>query len=59
MRQINSVCSNESYGDVEKDDTFIQVVGDVGRLHPHIGHIDGAREQKENSQAGQQQAQSH
>lgn len=37
---------------------FVSVVGDVGGLHSHVGDVDGAREEEEDGQAGQQQAQS-
>lgn len=41
------------------DASFVQVVGDVGRLHSHVGDVDGAGEQEEDGQAWQQQAESH
>ena len=39
-----------SYCNVEIDDPLVLVIGDVGRLHAHVGDIDGAREEEENSQ---------
>lgn len=45
--------------DVEVDDPLVLVVGDVGRLHAHVGDVDGAREEEEHRQAGQQQAERH
>lgn len=49
----------QSHCDVEIDDPFVHVVGDVGALHAHVGDVNGAREQEENGQAGQQQAEHH
>lgn len=49
----------EPYRDIEIDDPSVKVIGDVGRLHSHIGDINGAREQEEHRQARQQQAKGH
>lgn len=46
----------QSYRDVEIDDPSLLVVRDEGRLHPHVGDVNRAREEEENSQAWQQQA---
>lgn len=51
--------AKQSYCDVEIDASFVQVVGDVGRLHSHVGDVDGAGEQEEDGQAWQKQAENH
>lgn len=38
------MASQISYCDVEIDNSFVFVVGDVGSLHSHIGDINRARE---------------
>lgn len=64
LQGVITVCFNgsraaQSYCDVEIDNPFVQVVGDVGGLHSHIGDINRSWEQKENSQSRQQQAKCH
>ncbi len=51
--------ATQSYCNVEINDSFVQIIGHVGRLHSHVGDINGAGEQEENSQARQQQAKGH
>lgn len=45
--------------DVEVNAALLPVVTDESRLHPDVGHIDGAREQEEDGEARKQQADQH
>lgn len=49
----------KSHGDVEIDAAFVLVVADENSLDPSVGNIDGAREEEEDSEAGEQQAENH
>lgn len=48
-----------SYRNSEIDNSLLMIIGNVGRLHPNVGDIDGAGEQKENGEARQEQTQGH
>lgn len=51
--------ADSTHRDVEIDNLLLRVVGHVGRLHPDVGDVDGAGKEEEDSQARQQQAESH
>lgn len=51
-----NLTSDEAHRDVEINAAFVLVVADKNRLYSDVGHIDGAREEEENSKAAQQQA---
>lgn len=56
MTKINEV---NSYCNGEIDNSLLLIIGNVGRLDSNVRDIDGAREEEENGEAGQQEAESH
>ena len=48
-----------THGDVEIDDALALVVAHVDGLDPDVGDVDGAREQEEDGQTGDQQTHQH
>lgn len=40
-----------AYSNIEINDVLGLVVGDINRLHPYVGHVDGAREEEKHCQA--------
>lgn len=54
--EIKDKLSRSAYSNIEIHAVLFLVVGDINRLHPHIGHVNGAREKEKHCQAWEQQA---
>lgn len=59
MVSVQCYPASLSYCNVEIHDSFVVVIGDVGRLDSHVGNVYGSREKEENRQSRQQQTKGH